>query len=677
MSLQDSNAPDPSQPLTLDRPQTDPRLQQPYTPHQPRALPPALYVPNRPDRGPEDWGGDYYKIQAATMYPGMPSNPDMPSGFEAYPTAAKSAGYLAKWGSDNIRESAQQVSGLAMGFAPLLDMLSKGAFSKNFNASSLNSIKIQQQRLILEGDALQQRHAQELSDYGAIIAKADSLAKANPDRAAQFIEDGREELRFLAETKYRHGPLVAVLDSSGGLDAAKQFLSQEDAYFRDAWASNTALKKAAGVDEDVKTAEEWGEPRPTGARGGGIFGMPLDAQVAAQEERDPRTPDTPTGGDFNARLARNMRLSPQEMRAVQQEVATGKPTPGIEALKGGKETGLDHDIRRKVGLGVDATERHIDDVIDNPNMSTEQKMREIARTSTSVASDLNGLRRYQLDPKEQGIVNRARMTDRARRLFGDQFKDNNFDAVKAFKNPDRPENRVIVRAGNMGQAALNVFGAINETGENESIPRRAIENFIAHHLDPSDAKWTKIFDALMDFDTHFQGLESGTGTPRVGPMMAWLSQINASASPAQIRGAVMQNITAAFQTVNIQEQNWEKLLGRQDELVPGINAHDYTMLRDMVRMNTNTGEMPPDSVREVLAVSRPREQANKSFKDELPPLSMKNIREDYIPRIAAWENSPDPQKRRDAAAARRRIGFVSQIERLIPEVDISNANVRR
>lgn len=661
------NRQDPSQPLTLDRPQADRNLPPPYP--QSRALPPALYIPNRPDRGPDAWGGDDYKIQAATMYPGMPSNPDMPSGLESYPTLAKSAGYLSKWGSDNINQQAGLVSNLAMGFAPLLDMLSKGAFSRNFNASSLNSIKVQQARLILESDRLQQRHAQELSDYGAIIAKADAVSKdpkATDQERARAIEDARDELRFLADAKYGHGPLVAVIDSGGGLDRVRQFLSEEDAYFRDAWAGGTALKKAAGVNEDVKTAEEWGEPRPTGAgAGGGIFGRPFDSG-AAPEEGAPRAPDTSAGGDFNAALARNMKLSPQEMRAVQEEVAGGKPTAGIEALKGGKETGLDHDIRRKVGLGVDASNAEIDRIADDSRLTPEQKIGAIGKVNPSVASTISGLADYRLNPREEGVVNRQRLAQLTGKVFK-EYNQANFERANQFTDTRSVLNKELTRTTDLVQNWTTLLTALKRIGENKSIPRQQIEAWLAGH-GTGDPEYDIVYSQIRNIATQINSIQTLTGTPRVTMVHDIVANLQKDASPRSIRAQLLPDIQDSFAIVNSYQDQWEGF-GKKS-LMPAISPSTYKDYRAIVRMNPFTGEVPDDSSLELKAAGADPSKASSRLtpQQKMPPLTLDKIR-NLKGQISRFEHDPDPDKRQQAQEARELIGPVRNIDRRIPGVD--------
>lgn len=635
--------------------------------YQGSVFPPSTFIPDNSPRGPSLWGKDHWPIVAATMYPGQGPTNDVPSPPEAYSVMGQYGSQLARVGSPAVAGLAQSVSSGAMSFAPILDMLSKGAFTQNYNASSLNALKIKQQRMLIESEEMQRRHAQELMGYGEIIAG--TKAGMDPHMAEQKLHD--------LAIQNNHQWLAAAIEK-GGLAGAINFLNYEDTLFRNIWAGTTSLKKATGADDDEDTLSQWGEDRATAlggrGQGGGIFGPASDTGHTAA--RGPEDVETPAGDDF-AGVSKKLRLTPQEQEAVREQVATGAPSAGMAALEKGRDTAGKEFLKNKVAQGVDATEHAIDKIIDDPNMDLKTKISKIIGYSPSQASQLAGLRRYELDPHDQSIANRTRMTDRARRLFGAGFSDANYKAIQEFKSPDKPENRTINRASGMAQAALRVFGTLNETGENESIPERTIQNFIAHHLDPEDARWAKIYDALQAFDMQFQGLQSGTGTPRVGPMMAWLANIKGTASPAQIRGAVMQNIADAFQTVNTQELNWEKLIGRNDQLIPGIDAHSYEVLRAIVRMDTDTGIMPSDAPREVLSVSRKPEEVGKAFKGHDAPLTMKEIREDFVPRITAWMNSPDPAKRAAAIAANRQLGNVIGIERMIPEVDDDNANVRR
>ena len=609
----------------------------------------------------------------------------MPTAAEAYAFAASSAGRLARYGSDSISGLAQQLSSTAVGFAPILNFLSSAAINlttggRRYTDAMMGRIKLQQEQLISQMENMRFQHAQELSDYAEVFSEYDA-ARTPKDKETE--EDSaknhaaadaraRQELEFLAETKYNDPRLKAILDSRG-IEAARQLIRDRNRDFQIIWASETSLKKATGADTDQQTAEEWEKPRSTTGAGsvGGLFGGPSAA--AGQDE--PRAPE-PDPGDFNASLARSNNLSRPQMEAVREEVETGKPSAHMQSLeKKPKKTALDDFIIGQNTKAVDTTNHRIDQIVDDKNMPLPQRMQEIARINPGVASQLRGLSRYELPPNEPNSANREQMVNRAVRMFG--YVPSNYPAIEKFKNEDSQGNKVVVRAGAMGQAAIRVLENANK-GDSEStlIPLNVLQRMVAGHLNPEDTKWAGLYDSLLQFDQQFQGLASGTGTPRVGPMMQWISHINTALSPAQLRTAITQNIADAYQVLSIHEQNWERLIRRNDQLVPGINPHDFKIMRDLVRGDPETGQMPADSAREVLAVSRDPRTAQKSFRNNLPPLTMQEIREEYIPRYEKWKNSTDPQLRAHAEAARMRIGNISQIERFIPEVDGPNADER-
>jgi hypothetical protein len=684
MTFQDRNQPDPQQPLTLDQPQRQLAQQRaPSAPRdQPRMLPASVYIPRNADREPNDWGRPDWRDEAAIMNPAIPGGPDMPSGPEAYPTLARNAGMLARQGSDNVSESAGRLGSLAMSFSPVLDMLSRGTWSKNYNAAMLGRLKVQQQQMINEAEAVQQKHSAELLDYADIFARYDAVngsSKSTDREKYEAKQEAEDDLRFLADSKYGHARLVSMLDSHG-IDGAKRMLMEEDAIYRNIAAGTTTLKKVTGADEDAETARTWGKDPPSGSGGGGGIGVagaaPSDSPARATPEGTPRAPGGPPSGDFNAALARRSNLSPQQMEAVREEVETGKPSAGTESLREGKQTGFDTDILRQNKQAVDTTNAQIDRIIDDPRMSPDQKMLEIARINKGVAQQIRDLGRYRIDPNEPGVANRTTMSNRARRLFGDRFQPANFKAIQDFKKEDSQGNKVLGRAGGMTEAALRVLSQLRERNESDLIPKDFFDRFVAGTYDPSDTKWAGLYDALLQFDQQFQGLQSGTGTARVGPSMEWIRKINTALSPAQLRTAIYQNVADAYNVLNTHESNWERLLGRRDELIPGITPHNYRAMRDLVRMDPKTGIMPADSTNEVLSVSRSPGQAQKEFRNRPPPLTMKEIREDYLPRIQRMRNSTDPEVKKHLPAALDRVGTSLQIGRVIPEVDGPDADER-
>ncbi|HEX8827239.1 MAG TPA: hypothetical protein VF778_03910, partial [Xanthobacteraceae bacterium] len=109
-----------------------------------------LYMPAPRNRGATGWGTDYWPIVAAQKYPGFPGGPTIPSPLEMYGVIRGAGGQLARWASPGVAAPAGRASIMASNLAPILDALSKGAFSKNFTAARLGALKIQQEQMVMD-----------------------------------------------------------------------------------------------------------------------------------------------------------------------------------------------------------------------------------------------------------------------------------------------------------------------------------------------------------------------------------------------------------------------------------------------------------------------------------------------------------------------------------------------
>jgi hypothetical protein len=680
-----TSQPDPNQPLTLDRPQSDSGLPPPYPrigaySGGPRSapqrsamtLPASTFVPYSDSRGPTGWGQTDWRIQAATMHPGPDSGPDNPSAAEAYPIIARFSGQLAKWGSDNVSGLASQVRDSAMSFAPLLDMLSKGGFSANFNASSLNAIKIRQQRMLVDTEEMLNNHNREMMDYARVFAVAD----ASPDDNA-VQEEARQELRFLADVKYGHPYLVSALDNKGGLATARRIIDNEDAWMRNIWASQTSLKKATGTGEDEETAKEWGENPRAAVRGGGrgIFGSPLGREEDQQDgsSQAPQPPQTESTGEFNNRLSREMHLTPKEMEAVDEQVATGRPSEGVEALGKGKQTPLDDLIRRKIGLGVQAKNAEINRIAGDDSLSPEKKIAGIANLNPRAAAEISGVADYRLNPREEGVVNRQRFAQLTGQIFKN-YNQANFANANKFYDTNATENKVIVRTNDLVQNWKTLLKALEPIGENKSIPREQIEAWLAGH-GTGDPEYDQVYSQIRNIATQINAIQTLTGTPRVTLVHDIVANLTKDASPRSVRAQLLPDIQDAYAIVNSYQNQWEGF-GKKT-LMPAMSPDTFRDYRAIVRMNPYTGEVPEDAGPELKSVglSPDRSSTRLTPDQKLTPLTLRAISQ-MKSKIALWEHSPDPALRQKAQDYNRRIGPVSNIDRRIPGVD-ENLNATR
>lgn len=661
MDFQDSNQPDPSQPLTLDRPWNDPSVDSPYPrPPQPQyarpQMPPSLYQSqmNQPPRPPDQYGQDFWARQAATNYPGVPQGPDMPSGLESYPAMARGNGYVAKWGSDNINQDAGRVSSLAMAFAPVLDLISRGAWSKEFNASSLNQLKLQQERLILEQEQVQVKHAEELTDYSSILARADALIKAagtDSGKAQRAIEDAREELRFVAETKYGHRPLVAMLDQTAGLDGVKDFLNREDAAFRESWAGLTSLKKVTNADRDTETNREFGFGGGGGTGGitPGIFGPTPTPEDP--EGRGPQAPQTSAVSDYDRDLLRKSGGTPEELAMARQMVGGQIPESYSERAKipASQRTPTENRRLSEVNNLENQMNRDITGIANGPEVvNGKSKLDRIRDVSPELATTIDMLRNYDVDPnKEESIKNRPHILALTRSLFP-SYKPGFYPVMEKYRDPNTPQGRALTRADRLASAWIQFNAAVSDLpgGESSKIPTNVM-NMLGSEYWSGAPEYAQLNNAVRNLANEAIGA-LGTGQVPVSFVKQLLAHTPIYGSRAQLRAGAkveMNNVWGVLQSAN-QRFKTESGLARD---APGINDFNMEVFDSVSRSNPFTGKLPTDAPEEVrITETRAKDKPSWLKKGQQDWAPMK--KQDYNDAMNWLKNNPD-----DPLAAQLRI----------------------
>lgn len=652
MSFQDPGQPDPSQPLTLPNPRVAQNLPPAYQPRQqdgplqPFVPPASTFIPNVSNRDADMWGRDHGPITAYASYPGIRGDADIPSPAEAYSRAASTSGQLMRWGSDGVAERAGRVNQLAMGFAPLLDMISKGGFSKAFNRSALEGIKRQQEQLILESDQLQIEHAKQLTDYGAIFAKADALAAQYPDRAADFYEKARQEL-YQTAVQHQDQPLQNLLEQRGGIEAARGFIKQQDALFRDAWAANTSLKKAVGTDRDPDTASAWGLPSPSGT-GGGVFAGPPTEGAPADPNRP--TTQTPASSDYDQELMRKTSTrgnptSQQEIDAARQLTMGQKPELYERLTKepASQRTPFESRILAKIGQLQNMINHDVDQAANTPNPSndprvTQDRLDRLNKANPLMHETVTSIGTYDDDPdKLEKIGNRPYMEALVRKFFPD-WKAGNYAVMKKYKDQNSVERKTLQAADRAIQPAINIFSDLKDMPENDSIPIARIRKAIADQV-TNFGQYRALGNDIQQFITQLTAATSGQGVTRVTLFNKRLDEMPAFVSPRTLRLWIKREMSDIYAGAVGGFQNEYETALKRDDLAPGMTKNIWDSFSAILRHNDKTGEMPPRSPPALMAVSK---KSTKGLKPEetLEPLSAADQRANSR-NIAAIERNPD------------------------------------
>jgi hypothetical protein len=630
---------------------------------------PAIYRAPAPNRGAAGWGQPWHPTEAAKKYPGVMAGSDVPTPHEAYKVNQYAAGALARSGSGAVAQHASVAAALAGQFAPILDALSRGAFSSQYSGAvhanmerQLQNMRIQQQQMMMANEAGIEQHRQEMLAYGRIF---------NANQKGELTdEEAREAALQIARQTDHPGLMVAINEK--GIKGAWDQLNWEDAQNRQWEAANTTLRKATAGQTDAEIAKEWDDPTVgAGGPGGAGYSLPkvgadAGAQTASAGETDADA-DTDasaaaSGENLDDRLKKD-KYSDKEIAAIHGVLNNDPPANYGDLPKTGNA------IKKRIDDGVARAQEGMRQIA-NSDASPEDKVAAIENIDPGRAAIVRGLRDYSLDPRQPGATkDMPRMVQLTKRIFGNDYDEGNYAAAHKFQDQNSPEHKVIDRAGNITQSSLTLLENLKKFDENDTVIGNKFRQYLAGNLTGSDARYKVMFDSVMDLDQHFQAIASFTGTPRVTTLMAQIENLGPTATPLQVRKVIMVNLRSAYQVINNYQQDWENVTHRQT-LVPGMTPHNYRIFRDLVRMNPNTQEMPSDAQPESLAVSKERSEARKGLKDpdKYPPLPMSDIwhLNDRYKDLAA---SPDPDKQKQAREIMQRIGPIIGLTGHITGVD--------
>jgi hypothetical protein len=595
----------------------------------------------------------------------------MPSPREAYPAIQQGGNSLAQWGSRNVAQHASVAAALAGQFAPILDALSRGAFSSSYSGAvranmeaQLQNMRIQQEQMLMANEATVQAHQQEMLAYGRIFEL---------NRIGTLTDEQAREAALRIASQSQHPYLAATIHDKG-IKGAWDQLSWEDAQMRQMDAAGTTLRKATAGQTDAEAAKDWDDPTiGAGGYGGAGSGFRLpDAGTAAGTETASAT-ETDAGADTDATAAasgeglddrlRKDQYSDKQIEAI-HGILNNDPSPAYLDLP---KTG--NAVKRKIDHGVQRAQEAIRQIA-NSNASPDDKVAAIEQIDPGRADLIRGLHNYTEDPKQPGAAkDLPRMVQLTKRIYGNEYDEGNYAAAHKFSDPTSPEHKVIDRAGNVTQSSLSLLENLNKFGENDSVIGNKLRQYIAGNLTGSDDRYKVLFDSIFDLDTHFQAIASFTGTPRVTTLMAQIENLGSTATPLQIRNVIGVNLRSAYQVINNYQQDWENITHR-NTLVPGMTPHNFRIFRDLVRMNKDTGEMPEDAQPESLAVSRDPSQSRRGLTREqkYPPLAMKTIW-DLNDRYKDLAASSDPDQQKQAREILQRIGPIIGLTGHITGVD--------
>lgn len=637
---------------------------------------PQMYIPHQANRAPKEWGSPSWQVTAQQSYDGVLGGSHAPDPTEAYPLISSSGGQLGQWGSPGVAGPSRQAGMMAQRFFPILDMLSSGTFSKNYNAAALGRMKMEQQQMQLQLERAYMAHQQEMLNYGSILHEA-ATGAITPDEAKYRLEH---------HIYLNNDQILQEILHNKGLGSAEKFLQWRDAKMNDMLAGGTALRKATGYASSGAAVTAYGEQ--PGAAGAGSVDYPTLADNivpgGAPAQPGAQGAPIPPDDDYGSNVQKKYKLNDTEMQDVQSMIdgdvpqrytdLTKSADPNAPIIQSKMDSAADDmraDIRRAAGSK------------DDPSLSRGQnidrKLAAIGNISSQQRSKLAGILNYTTDPKDETTLKgqRSNLIALAKQI-DPKYDEGNYQNVHKFSAPGSVENRTLTRTGNVTQNYLRLMGSLNDLSENEKIPKRVLDAWLADHYSGDD-KWDKVYGNIRNLAINLNGLQTMTGTPRVTLVHDIVAKMSPTSSPRSIRAQLQNDMIDAYRVVNDYQEQWQNITGR-DTLVPGVSPLDYRAMRAIARMNPETGEMPKgsDVPYEVTAVSRDPSQAAKGLSEmqRQTPLTMPQVSQlDQF--IKDHTEDADPDIQAQVQEARVRLGAVMGLGERVPAIDTPPNAARR
>ena len=286
--------------------------------YPPVAFAPENYRAPAANRGPDQWGTTPGHIRMAEQYPGIVSDRNMPTPALSYKELRDTGAALAQWGPPAVAEPSGQGSFLMTPFAPILDAISQGKFSRNFTVSALRGLEIRRQEALGKFESANQLHAEILQSYGSIMRQA-ADGTISHEQARQMVSDYANQI---GDQHVLHE--LARNDLRGVVN----WLNWSDAFHRRQQAATTQLRKVAGdPNKEQNVFDALGGRSGTAGGGGGEGALGVDPN-AVPGRGGPEAPVTPSAGPseplnpYEQRIASDLRdangqpLTPQMASAI-------------------------------------------------------------------------------------------------------------------------------------------------------------------------------------------------------------------------------------------------------------------------------------------------------------------------------------------------------------------------
>jgi hypothetical protein len=599
------------------------------------------------DRKPGELGKESWAAEAAAGadFDEMRASPHMVGPEESYKVAYNAAEAIARHSAPSVAQPASIGAALLLPFAPILNMLSSGKFSRNYNAAQLRVMGNQRQQALANLEMARDRHGAILQAFDEVFWKVQNHTISN--------EEGRERVRALI-IESGHSELGEILNQND-LGGVYRYLQTEDAHFRDLHGATRTMRKMVGPDEDKAIGERYGI---TG--GGGGSGLPerRPGEGASGARAAPAPAAAPTAAeDVEGEISRVPNINPEIREIANSMVAGGGLPDDLKKGHGPNAVAARGAAEKAAGI----INRGINGIINdrNPELSIDEKTKRIEQLNPTAGSTLRSLLEYRTDPRNMKIAGREHWLEMAHRL-NPNYQERNYDLRKEFTR--LPQARVVSRVGPFVTAGTGLYGSLLRIDENQVWATGTVEKIIAGTW-TGDPTYVEAFTNITNVIAETQAILSGTGRPSITLSRDRAKQMLETMSPAQVRVQLAADVQAAYGMVRTIDREYKDQLGDPNAHTPFYSADTEKHYKAILRANPYTGEMPSDAPASIRAVGKQPGAAGKKPSWLVPDMEWKPLTEAQV--TAGQKelqnpdnlNSPDPKVQARLQYLRRRLGI--------------------
>lgn len=630
------------------------------------------YFPPAAAKGYDEWGKRPLVEDMDSSLNESPG-PFVPSMQQSWGVINGAGRNLSRWSAPSVAGPAGSAAMIAGQFAPLLDIISAGAFSRKFNAAQMQrqkfelekqlmTLKIQQEQMVQQAELAIRNHDQMMVDFSKIFFEA--------DQGIITPQEAESRVRQLAMTKYQHDNLNEVLKAKG-LKGVEDYLNNEHAYITALAGATSAQRKELGDSED-EILKSWNE-KPSG-KGKGLLDFPnLPGRGGEKPATIPDVTPAPrelpkTAEEYGDNLSKELGLTQREFEAA-QSLLRGEEPEGWDQLKSPKSPGI---AALKAKIEKAADRMHSDAIRaaanKDPTLSPEQKLQQLDKIDPVFADKLRGISRYELDPDKLATLKNRGQIESLVKAINPNWSSGKYKIVQKYADPSSSNvaGRVLESVSGFNTGMFALSSALLHVPEDRKIPAAVIDKLVANAWD-GDPTYTQIYTSIQEILSENQTIQSRGLKPSVQLIREQAKHLMETQSPAQIRASLQSMAMTSYGIAREYQHEFRREMGDPNAEMPFFPKSTEDAYKAYLRMNPYTGVFDKDAPDSLKGVSRPQGRRPSWLKKGGPydwePLTETQVRtlRDNL-HDPALRNSPEQAVQEGLQKIRRRLGIFADEE---------------